>query len=341
MKPVCYLHIGTHKTGTSSLQTLLLSNEACLERSGILIPRQGRALPHSGHHNLAWEMSGTDPRFNPAFGRWEDVLEEIRAHHLPAVCISSEDFEYLHLKPDALWRIRQMLNSIGYEVTIVVYLRPQADYIESLYVELLKNGARLAFRSYLAEIYHRSADTPRQQWAASLDYGDILDSFAQVFGADRMVVRPYRANRRVKHLLNDFISVISPGRRVPGLSLRACRHRYNPSLRFAQVIALLLDSPDRSGRRGVEPSILSRHFMDGRFDPLDLRDLRQLHRRYHPANQSLRQKYKVEIPTMTTTRLMRELACSAGLHPGSARRRHLLQQLDTSGELPQVMLTAG
>src|SRR5579872_2086723 len=139
MERICFLHIGTHKTGSTSLQALLTSNEQFLERNGILVPRTGRAWTGSGHHNLAWEWNG-DERFNPALGSWRNLLREIRSHDPPSFCLSSEDFEYLHRKPDALCRIRRDLNSIGYRVAIVVYLRPQADYAESLYAELVKHG---------------------------------------------------------------------------------------------------------------------------------------------------------------------------------------------------------
>jgi hypothetical protein len=238
MKPV-FLHIGTHKTGTTSLQTFLTSNEQCLERNGIFLPGSGRPWPGGGHHNLAWELMG-DGRFDPRSGSWRDALGEIRSRNPPAVCMSSEDFEYLQRRPDSLSRIKQELNSIGYEVRIVVYLRPQADYIESLYIEMAKQLVPVGFREYLGEIFRSGALTVRNSWTHTFDYSQLLDPFAKAFGTGGMVVRPYRANRRAKYLLNDFISIISPGRRIRGLDFSACRERHNRSLSFAQVMELLL-----------------------------------------------------------------------------------------------------
>src|ERR1700730_7163972 len=335
MRPVCFLHIGTHKTGTSSVQTLLRSNELHLERNGIFIPRSGRALPHTGHHNLAWELTG-DSRFNPAYGSLQDVISEIRSRNPPAVCLSSEDFEHLHRKPKSLYRIRQILNSIGYEVKIVVYLRPQADYIESAYIELLKNGVYLGFREYLGTIFRSSSQAPRALWTYYFDYGAILDSFAKVFGTGSMVVRPYRAKRRVKYLLNDFIAVISPEHRIRGLDFRACLHRHNPSLRFAQVVELLRGERRKSGKGKFGPSpagIRDGRFMYGRFDPLDLRDLAHIHRRFREVNNSLREKYQVKISTMTWRRLLRELVSTVGLNWSSTKRKDLLDDLDAFAAL--------
>jgi hypothetical protein len=328
MERVCFLHIGTHKTGTTSLQTFLAANEQCLERNGIFVPSSGRAWPGSGNHNLAWELSG-DPRFDPALGSWRDVLGEIRSRNPPAVCLSSEDFVHLQRTPDSLCRIRQELNSIGYQVRIVVYLRPQADYIESLYAELVKDRSHIAFRKYLGEIFSSGAFSLGGPWTCPFDYGELLDSFAKAFRADRMVVHPYRANRRAKYLIDDLISVISPRRKIRGLDFSACRERLNPSLNFAQVVELRLANRRKSGEGNCEPSILDGHFMQGRFDPLDLRDLMRIHRRFREANRVLREKYQVRIATMTSRRLLRELICSAGLNRGSARRKDLLVQLDT------------
>lgn len=58
-----YIHIGPHKTGTTTLQFSLFLNKDKLKKNGILYPDSGiisAKLP--GHHNLAWEILG-DKRF--------------------------------------------------------------------------------------------------------------------------------------------------------------------------------------------------------------------------------------------------------------------------------------
>jgi len=335
MERVCFLHIGTHKTGTTSLQTLLTSNKQCLERSGILVPRSGRAWTGGGHHNLAWEWNGDD-RFNLTFGAWRDVLGELRSSNFPAVCLSSEDFEYLHRKPDSLSRIRQDLNSIGYQVRVVVYLRPQADYVESLYAELVKHGVHAAFREYLGEILQSGAMVHRDSWGLVFDYRQLLDPFAKAFGTAGMVVRPYSATRPSNDLLNNFVSVISRGHRIAGLDFAACRERHNPSPTFSRLVALLL-----ANRRKREETFASKvsnsrddHFMNGSFDPLNLRDLIRIQRRFREANRVVWDKYRVKLSSVSGRRLRREILCTVGLNRDSTRRKNLLAQLDRCDELP-------
>jgi hypothetical protein len=336
MKPVCFLHIGIHKTGTTSIQKLLSSNEQCLEQNGVFIPRSGVRYRNGGHHNLAWDLIG-DARFDPAYGTWQDALSEICSFDPPAVCLSCEEFALLYPKPDSLCRIRQDLNSIGYQVTIIVYLRPQADYIESMYVEDTKYDTHIAgFREYLGDILQSGANTHRRP---RFEYDHLLDIFAKAFGPGRIVVRPYDASRKPEYLLNDFISVISQGRQIRGLDLSAYQKRLNPSLSFAEVVELLLANRRKSGEGNFEPSsssIPDGDFMQGRFDPLDLRDLIRIHRRFRKDNRALRKKYQVKIPTMSWPRLREELKCALGLNRHSTRRKNLLSQLDARDKLPRA-----
>src|SRR5208337_835341 len=86
---------------------------------------------------------------------------------------------------------------------------------------------------------------PDDFWSRGFDYLELLDSFAAAFGKDRIVVRPYHANRRTKYLLHDFISVIAPGLKISGLSFNACLDRLN--LRDLTRI----DARFRAGNRAV------------------------------------------------------------------------------------------
>jgi hypothetical protein len=46
--PICYLHAGTHKTGTSSVQAFLAANDLPLKQRGVLAPRSG--ISEGGSH---------------------------------------------------------------------------------------------------------------------------------------------------------------------------------------------------------------------------------------------------------------------------------------------------
>jgi hypothetical protein len=113
-----------------------------------------------------------------------------------------------------------MLSDIGQHV---VYLRPQADYIESLYAEL-------AFASILTRFCAEGvsmATTAHSSWTYAFDYRGPLDPFAKAFGTSSMRIRLYRAHRQSTDLLNDFISVISPDHGICDLDFRVGCERHN------------------------------------------------------------------------------------------------------------------
>lgn len=51
MKNSIYLHIGTHKTGTSAIQDFLLLNRKLLARKGVLYPQKSRRDFYDAENN--------------------------------------------------------------------------------------------------------------------------------------------------------------------------------------------------------------------------------------------------------------------------------------------------
>jgi hypothetical protein len=96
---IAYIHAGTHKTGTKSLQAMLGANAKVLREAGVFVPLAGRIdRAFGGHHNIAWELRH-DPRFDARYGTLAALWREIEAANAPAVCISSEDLGLLHADP--------------------------------------------------------------------------------------------------------------------------------------------------------------------------------------------------------------------------------------------------
>lgn len=214
---VCYLHVGTHKTGTTSIQRFCAQNDAALAAAGLLYPRAARLQPDvPGHHNVAFELSG-DARFVPARPKLADVVSEIAAERPLQACLSSEAFEYLHVMPERLARLGAAFESIGYGTAVIVYLRSQADYIESLYAELVKHGLRTRFAPFLAQILRDGVFRFADVWTYRFDYSVLIDAFADAFGAESVVVRPYASQVRPQMLIADFFAVTAP----PGTFLHA------------------------------------------------------------------------------------------------------------------------
>lgn len=185
------LHVGTHKTGTSSLQQFLRDeNAGLLAAAGASYP-PGFVLPasHSELPLLAIRPERTWPaRIRlPETQRaaWlavadEHVRRQIRAAPHELLVYSHEDLSYLRFD-DELERLRDLL--AGPTVQVVVFLRDRAAFLRSYRDQLDATGfSPSADRSSFAYVETDS-------WL--VDYDTLLAGYRHWFGEGNVEVLDY------------------------------------------------------------------------------------------------------------------------------------------------------
>ncbi len=308
-----FVHIGTHKTGTTSLQVLLAANDALLREAGVFVPQAGRTAPGSaGHHNLAWELR-PQPHFDPWCGTFEMMLREAAYVSAQNVCLTSEEFEFLSFNDAALRRLRDGFLAIGYRPKIIVYLRPQCDYLESLYAEICRDWD-IAFEDFVETII--ATGFYGQSW---FEYQQLVGAFANVFGREHVIVRPYRAAAPAAALLREFVGIIAPGLDFERLVLP---ERMNPMPAFSEVVA--------ARERRLSGRV--RHSMGSaqRFDPLSVLDIVRLCARFQRSNEAIAKLYGARIGCVTPATLAREAITELFRDRASGDRKRLLRALVAS-----------
>jgi hypothetical protein len=307
---IAFVHIGTHKTGTTSLQAMLGKNETLFRNAGVFIPKAGRIEQNSAaHHNVAWEL-GRDKRFDPRLGTFETLLQEAAAVDAPNICLTSEDFELLHGDSAALQGLRDGLLSIGYTPAIVLYLRPQVEYLESLYAEIIKLWD-IGFAEYMETVLSDGA------WRTSLfEYDQLAGAFANVFGRNKLIVRAYRSSSPSAALLREFAGTIAPTLPLKRLSFPG---RLNPMAVFPDIIAA----------RERQLTCSAHHKMSAkqRFDPLSLLDIIRITVRFSRANERIACMYGAKIGCVTQTTLAREIMTVILKDRNSRHRKQLIRVL--------------
>ena len=145
-EPLIYLHLGLHKTGSTSIQNFLCANQKKLIGRGVLYPKAGRLNNSDGHHNFAWEINKDERLESNVSDQWNNLAKEIMLNKPNLVVISSEDFEKFNLE-----EIRVLKNKLmRYQVKIIIYLRRQDKWHQSLYKQLVKTGnTYYSFNEYL------------------------------------------------------------------------------------------------------------------------------------------------------------------------------------------------
>jgi hypothetical protein len=308
---VAYVHVGAHKTGTTSIQALLAANESTFRATGVFLPQAGRIDPASaGHHNIAWEL-GHDRRFNAAYGSFADALDEIAACSAPIVCLTSEDFELMHADRAALQAIRDGLAGVGYETRAILYVRPQADYLESLYATIVHDWD-VVFSTFVDNLIGAGI-----HGSSCFEYDKLADALADVFGRRNMIVRAYDASRPAPELLQEFATTLCSDLDFQSLVQPP---RLNRRVTFSSVLA------SRSSHIGsASPSTVTENEP---FDPLSLLDLIRIGMRFSGSNARLRRTYGASIPVASKAIIAREVLTALLGDREAYGRKQLLRALD-------------
>ena len=203
----CFIHVGTHKTATTSAQHLLSGHPQELASFGAFYPLAGRPDQASaGHHNLAWEIS-RDRRFSPQCGDREALVREIAGTDRNVI-ISSEDFECSAHHAERFGKFIVEIQKLGIRVKLIVFFRNQIDYAESLYCTLVQLGFDRPFSVFCDEILETSAARWRE-WIFPFRYDAFITRLAS-FPDVEVIVRSYDDPTMGSPVL-DFLSVIGLG----------------------------------------------------------------------------------------------------------------------------------
>lgn len=185
------IHIGTHKTGSTSFQRLCARASDQLLDDGILYPESGRPnhLPN-GHHILAWSMHQARG-YNDLEG-WDAVTDEIQTSNVPKVVLSSEGF--VRCTVSEIQRIRSFFPDCT--VQALVYLRAPFSYMVSLYKTHITGWSDTrSFRSFAADLLHRC------------DYQALLRRWEEGLG-EQAKVRSFDVCRKNDRLEASFLDVL-------------------------------------------------------------------------------------------------------------------------------------
>jgi hypothetical protein len=286
----CYIHVGTHKTGTTSIQAFLRDNEQRFAAQGVMIPRRGRGEDAAGHHNLSQELLAGGG-FVAKRGGLDDVSAELRRSTKRRACISSEDFSLVWHRPEALIRLRNAIDATGFTPVIIVYLRPQISYCTSTYAEIVKNAIRKPFGAFLRDINEHGAFVWNGGIGPLCRYDVLLERFATIFGEHAMIVRRYHSIAPKNALLRSFAQLLI-GRDADLSAFTFPPERFNPSLSFARVLHAL----------GSDVAMT-----DMRFAPLDLRETLELAASFYAPNRAVARRYGVWVPPCDVTDLLLSL----------------------------------
>lgn len=212
-----YLHIGTEKTGTSTLQQILAGNSGILSTHGIHYLQSAgklnaRMIPAYCVDDDVYDDFFLDRRIHDQAGKdaFKARFSKALADELDAlpsdihtVVASSEHLHSRVTSARSVARVAELLSPWFDRIYILCYLREQVATCTSHYSTQIKYGITEPFDDFI------EVCTPQNIY---YNYKDMLANWRAVFGADAMRVRLFdRAFLDDGDLITDFFNQIAPG----------------------------------------------------------------------------------------------------------------------------------
>lgn len=202
-----YLHIGMHKTATTTIQHFCSSNQKLLYKKGYAYP----LFPHFNYNtksidrngmflSVAYRDSQGIRRKNVEKARLEEGLRTVRElfSHCDNVILSDELlWRNLYRRPYILQRLVSEAEDAGYRIRLIIYLRRQDHFVEAMWNQRIKREHTMTmdFASYSA-LYTK------------LDYEKLLSSYASLIREEDIIVRRFDDAVQGDGILSDFLCQI-------------------------------------------------------------------------------------------------------------------------------------
>lgn len=177
------LHIGPHKTGTTSIQGALHNARPQLKRHGVVYAGKVRQ-----HQRAALALTGGSGLWGdrpPAIQDWEQLVRDVKRVRRRRVIVSSEFFDGA---TDEI--ARQVVDQLGSDrIHVVVTLRPLAKILPSAWQQHVRNRLRLAYDRWLDNVLNHANERQHTPsfWKRH-DHAVQVQRWASIVGADRVLV---------------------------------------------------------------------------------------------------------------------------------------------------------
>ncbi|WP_208353898.1 hypothetical protein [Pseudaestuariivita rosea] len=210
-----FLHIGTEKTASTSIQEFVYANRQNLQDNGIGLcdgmdaPNNQKLVAYFQTHidDYLKDHRVLDQATKDAFfdGFLDNVRSEIetRLHQTPSLLITSEHFHSRLRDTQSIVQLSEFLSPLFDQITVICYMREQSALATSFYSTMIKAGATVQYGTYLN---HIQADDHYY------NYDIFLDKWRVAFGAENMVVRLFDPlHLKNGNILYDILHQIDSG----------------------------------------------------------------------------------------------------------------------------------
>jgi hypothetical protein len=277
------VHVGTHKTATTTLQDTFFHNRALLERHSVVFPEIGKT---HGQHGLvcAWNNLPEPYRIDDPDATWA-MLRETWASTGKTLFLSSEEFSRASPRRVDMADLRARLDGFD-EVRLVCTLRNQRSFLQSIYQQISRDRAPLPFARFFGQV--RSTGQASGLW---LNYLNLYNHFLTGFSPDEIVFVSYEAaTAEPGGILGAYLDILDCGLLPSDLSPLESGDSNVSSNPLAVLVANIVAAPQKAPAWLVEAAALTLEHRFGANTPMTLfspTEIRELHRMFSDGNRRL------------------------------------------------------
>lgn len=211
---ICYLHIGTEKTGTTSIQNWLYTNKVILENNEIFLSNflsinNNRSLANFFQTDLddfsiinqIHDNNDKKKFFENFLNKFKEEVNNYKKFGKKFI-ITSEHFSSRLRTKEEIKNLYNFLSKIFDQIIIICYFRNQSELALSYYSTLLKTSTILDFEDFL--------DSNLKNNFYYYDHLSIANNWSEFFGIENCIFRIYDKSVFIdSDIRKDFIKIIS------------------------------------------------------------------------------------------------------------------------------------
>ena len=283
-----YIHIGQHKTGTTSIQHALYNNQSILKKYGISLfsqNKKGKIIKTGNTSPIkkSW-IDVTCNDFINYGGKLSNV--ELFAYSLGKcegdVVVSTEHFSWI-FNIDEIKLLRKELKKYFDQIKIIIYIRRQDKQVISHYQQASKS-----YKSASTIFFGNSPQAIpklKEHHFNYLDYNKRLGLWADIFGESNLIIKIFELDLLYKQdAVADFFDIL-------GIENFDVGVRKNISLGFAQtkVAHLMSDLKiDKNIKKNIINNLSNKNkLLPSKNEALDYYNY------FKESNQSLNKRFKI------------------------------------------------
>ncbi len=233
------LHIGTQKTGTTSIQKCLKLNIDLLSSNSIFIPSSLDI--GNGHHRWITSISNNDSyvdafianqqfktqneRINKVRVKKDNFINEVEQISAGKWIISCEHLQSELKTIEEIGRLKNLLEKLFKKITIILYIRKPISSVVSMWSTDIKFGAQ----------YSEIPKPDNPFYENIVNHKKTLERWMSVFSKEQIIVRRFQSNNfKNGNLIEDFFE-------ASGIEFKKnflMPERENQSLSFLGIKAL-------------------------------------------------------------------------------------------------------